>query len=114
MQNIQYKALIDAICQRHSVRAFLPKLLDQQSLSQLNNFISSLFLSFEHDTRLHFFKAASGKKMYSNGINLVDNSDLLSLTDLIFISKTGFVGELVMFYAVSIAAPMLSGLLCSC
>ncbi|MDL2293404.1 hypothetical protein LJC60_02090 [Ruminococcaceae bacterium OttesenSCG-928-D13] len=101
-QNVWGKQLIDAISYRHSVRTFLPGPLDSKIPEKINDFFGSLELPFPNDTKLQVFNAEPGKKLYNNGVNPVDNLAFISQTDLVSISKTGFTGEIVMLYAVSL------------
>ena len=97
--------LVKAIPMRHSVRTYLPEALPKEVLEQIDNFFNELSVPFSHDTKLQMFQAEPGKKLYNNGVNPVDNLALMSQTDLVSISKTGFVGELIMLYAVSLGLP---------
>lgn len=101
-QNNWYELLLKAIPHRHSVRTFLPEPLPSELPKQLEDFFGALSVPFSHDTKLQYFKAKPDKKLYNNGVNPVDNMALFSQTDLLSISKTGFIGELVMLYAVSL------------
>ena len=102
MQKKYPAQLTEAIPLRHSVRTFLPDPLPDQLISQIRSFTASLDLPFQHDMKFHFFRAEPGKKLYNNGINPADNAALISQTDLVSVSKTGFAGELLMLYAVSL------------
>ena len=102
MSSPWYTPLIEAIPERHSVRTFLPDSLSAQCRDAVSQYPANLFLPFSHNTTFAFFQAVPGKKLYNNGINPVDNLALLSQTDLLSISKTGFIGELLMLYAVSL------------
>lgn len=102
IQNNWSRPLLDAIPLRHSVRTFLPGPLDSELSEQINSFFGSLALPFAYDIKLQLFQAEPGKKLYNNGVNPADNFAFISQTDLVSISKTGFVGELVMLYAVSL------------
>lgn len=102
MRDKWYQQLVEAIPMRHSVRTFTPEPLPKETTEQIERFSEQLSLPFEHNVRLRIFQAKPGKKLYNNGINPVDNLAVLSETDLVAISKAGFVGELVMLYAVSL------------
>lgn len=92
--------LAEAIPLRHSVRAFLPEPLPDDIPRQIAAFVDALALPFAHGVTVRQFQAEPGKKLYNNGINPVNNLALMAQTDLISISKAGFIGELVMLYAV--------------
>ncbi|MDL2318993.1 hypothetical protein LJC74_07990 [Eubacteriales bacterium OttesenSCG-928-A19] len=92
--------LAKAVPPRHSVRAFLSDPLPDGITRQITAFADGLMLPFEHNVKVKLFTAEPGKKLYNNGINPVNNLALMAQTDLVSISKAGFVGELVMLYAV--------------
>ena len=103
--NVQDKwlePLCEAIPLRHSSRAYLPEPLSNEYIIKINEFITNLPAPFTYNTELRIFEATPGKKLYNNGINPINNLALISQTDLVSISKTGFLGELVMLYAVSL------------
>ena len=87
---------------RHSVRVYLPDPLADDVTGQITTFVNELLLPFAHGVTVRPFKAAPGKKLYNNGINPVDNLALIAQTDLVSIAKAGFIGELVMLYAVGL------------
>lgn len=94
--------LAKAIPLRHSARAYLPEPLPEDIMNQIAAFAEGLKLPFEHNAKIKLFKAEPGKKLYNNGINPVDNLALMAQTDLVSISKAGFLGELIMLYAVKL------------
>ena len=94
--------LTGAIELRHSVRKFLPEPLPEELTERITGFFAGLEPPFEHNVRIVPFKAEPGKKLYNNGINPVDNLAVMAETDLVSVSKAGFIGELVMLYAVSL------------
>ena len=102
MQSELRGQLIETIPLRHSVRKFLPEPLPEEYPEQIINFAEKLELPFEHNVRIVPFKAEPGRKLYNNGINPVDNLAVMAETDLLSVSKAGFVGELVMLYTVSL------------
>ena len=93
--------LVKTIPLRHSVRKFLPEPLPDELTERVAGFFAGLEPPFGHNARIVPFKAEPGKKLYNNGINPVDNLAVMAETDLASVSKAGFVGELVMLYAVS-------------
>lgn len=97
-----HKQLLDAIPLRNSVRAFLPEPLDSDLPDKIARFPASLPIPFDHSTRLEAFVAQPGKKLYNNGINPANNIAIFAPSDLVSVSKAGFVGELAMLYAVSL------------
>ncbi len=101
MEAKRVSELVAAIPVRHSVRTFKSEPLSKQVLVGLEAFGKELLAPFAHDTQFRFFVAEPGKKLYNNGVNPPDNMAVLAQTDLVSIAKAGFVGELMMLYAVS-------------
>ena len=102
MTTLPLDNLIAAAKARHSVRTFSPESVSEDAVSQIEIFTRQLAVPFAHERTLQYFKAQPGKKLYNNGVNPPDNFALMSQTDLVSISKTGFIGELVMLYIVSL------------
>lgn len=94
--------LTHAIPLRHSARAFLPGPLPADVVAQMAAFAGALAAPFAHDVEARLFAAEPGKKLYNNGVNPVNNLTLLSPTDRVSISKAGFIGEIIMLYAVTL------------
>lgn len=88
------QALFEAGHHRHSVRNFLPNKLPEEVLTKVDGFISEIEVPFEHNTSIKRFRAEVGKRLYNNGINAPDNLAIIADTDLVSISKAGFVGNL--------------------
>lgn len=87
--------LLNAANNRHSIRNFLPDALSEETLAQVDEFIKTVELPFNHQTDIIRFKAEPGKKLYNNGINAPDNLAILAPTDLVSVSKAGFFGQLI-------------------
>jgi nitroreductase len=104
MSHVQLEAqpLIDAIAVRRSVRNYRPDPLPVDSVARIATFIENLKVPFDHATEALIYQAEPDSGLYNNGSNPVDNIAFLSQTDLVSTSKTGFVGELVMLYTVSL------------
>jgi nitroreductase len=102
MEKQMIESLIGAMPVRHSVRTFLPDPVGDGGMKLLERFWGGLSLPFPLDAKMVPFEAEPGKKLYNNGINPASNIALMSQTDLLSISKTGFAGELLMLYAVSL------------
>lgn len=94
--------LAKAIPLRHSSRAYLANPLPEDIVHQIASFADALTPPFEHNTKVRFFQAEPGKRLYNNGVNPVDNLALMAQTDLVSISKAGFIGELIMLFAVNL------------
>ncbi len=95
-------SLIQIIPERHSVRNFQPVGVPVDLCQQIETFGNRAPAPFTHDVQFQVFQAEPGKRLYNNGVNPPDNLAVISPTDLISVSKAGFVGELVMLYAVSL------------
>ncbi len=93
--------LVSAIPLRKSVRTFEAGPLPAATVDALRRFTQETAMPFDHQTRFVFFQAQPGKKLYNNGLNPADNMAMLAQTDLLSISKAGFVGEVAMLFAVS-------------
>ncbi|MCH4887722.1 hypothetical protein EZV73_09065 [Acidaminobacter sp. JC074] len=92
-------SLIDAVFNRRSVRSFLTDPIQSEKKSQLLNFINNLEVPFEHSVQVKLFEASGGKKLYTMFTAPKDNFAIMSETDMVSISKAGFIGELVLLYA---------------
>ncbi|MCL2111338.1 MAG: hypothetical protein FWH32_03630 [Clostridiales bacterium] len=102
MQNEMVDRLAGAIPLRGSVRVYTGEPVPEEKLSDIREFIDGLAVPFEHNTRFDIFTAELGRKLYNNGINPPTNIAMLSQTDLVSVSKTGFVGELLLLHATSL------------
>jgi nitroreductase len=102
---MNFTELFTTIPLRHSTRTFIPTRLDEETIKRVSDFANSLILPslpFECEIKFKFFKATPGKGLYNNGVSPIDNIALVAQTDLISISKVGFVGEIVMLYATNL------------
>jgi nitroreductase len=100
MQKETIMQLVYAVPLRHSVRTFAPKAVPDELIDKISQFAHNLVAPFEHNVRLQAFSAETGKVLYNNGLNPPNNFAFLSQTDLVSISKAGFIGELVMLHTV--------------
>jgi len=92
-----------AINTRRSIRSFKMESIGCENIEKLKKFIGSIELPFEHNTEIKFFQPNQGKRLANNLKNPPpDNIAFISDTDTENISKTGFIGELVILYAVSL------------
>lgn len=99
--SIDTHELYNTIPFRHSFRAFQNESISNEIRLDIQHFIDTMEVPFEHSVKCILFKAEYGKKLYNNGINPPDNMAVFAQTDLVSVSKAGFVGQLIMLYAVS-------------
>lgn len=95
-------SLIDSIYTRRSVRSYRIEALDEADMLKIKAFINHLEIPFEHNVELKIFKAESKKKLYTMFSAPKDNLAILAETDMVSISKAGFIGELAVLYATSL------------
>lgn len=89
-----------AINTRRSVRSYEMRPVEEQTMSDLTDFVNSgMNLPFEHNVKVRFFKAGPGSRLYTVKMAPPDNVAFMANTDLQSISAAGFVGELVILYA---------------
>lgn len=91
-----------AINSRSSIRSYENKGLDQETKDLIQEFIDELTFPFEHTIEMKWFNAEYNKKLYTMFDSPKDNLAFISETDYLSISKTGFVGELVILYMTSL------------
>jgi nitroreductase len=84
---------------RRSARSFRADKLDAGILADIEAFSRDFPVPFAHETAVRFFEARSAKDLYPMMKAPPDNVAFLSETDAVSLSKTGFVGELVILYA---------------
>ena len=94
--------LAGEIPSRRSVRTFSGEPVAEELLDDIMGFARELSVPFEHNTRFEMFTTEPGSKVYATGLNPPTNIAMLAQTDLVSVSKAGFVGELVMLYATSL------------
>jgi nitroreductase len=73
--------------------------LDKDAIEPVKSFASSLKVPFADDTEIRFFRADPTNKLYMTMRSPENNMAFLAETDIVSISKAGFVGELVILYA---------------
>jgi nitroreductase len=72
-------------------------------MSRLQQFVAELHVPFDHDVAIRFFKADPSKRLYGTSITPPpDHAAFMAHTDMVSISKAGFVGELLILYATSL------------
>ncbi len=91
-----------AINSRRSTRSFEIQPVEELISNQLDQFIEHIIFPFDHGTKIKSFKANPDKKLYTIFNAPPDNLAFISHTDISSISKTGFVGEMIILYATSL------------
>ncbi|MBN1192071.1 MAG: hypothetical protein JXA36_00035 [Coriobacteriia bacterium] len=100
MQSVDWER---AINERRSVRSYEPRAVEPDTMSRLQQFASELHVPFDHDVAIRFFKADPSKRLYGTPLTPPsDHAAFMAHTDIVSISKAGFVGELLILYATSL------------
>jgi len=99
MPDIDWAAAINA---RRSVRSYDLRPVEAAKMSALKGFIDEMQIPFEHNVSIRFFKADPTKKLFTVFNSPPDGAAFLAPTDICSISKAGFVGEMLILYAVSL------------
>src|SRR5690554_7344540 len=92
----------ETIDSRRSVRSYKMADLDLADYHYIDYFAKTLSVPFDHDVEIRFFDAEPTKVLYTTMKSPPDNLAFLAETDLVSISKVGFVGELIILFAQSI------------
>lgn len=100
MQTVDWESAINV---RRSVRSFVMRPVEEETLSRLKDFSAHVEVPFEHNVRVRFFKAPPGSRLYNHRLPAPpDHVAFTGATDVLSISKAGFVGELVVLYATAL------------
>ena len=99
LEKIDWESAVNV---RRSVRSYETRDIEKQSMDRLRNFINNMKVPFAHNVKIRFFKANSDKKLYSTFNSPPDGMAFISNTDIVSISKAGFIGELAILYATSL------------
>jgi len=73
--------------------------VDDEVLESIKNFAKTMWVSFDHDVEIRFFEAEPTKDLYTVMKSPPNNVAFIAETDVISISKAGFVGELLILFA---------------
>lgn len=92
----------NAIDMRRSARSYKMERLAPDILNPIQEFASNLEVPFLHQTTIRFFKAEPTRELYFSMNSPPNNVAFLSETGAVSISKTGFVGELLILMAQSV------------
>lgn len=90
------KSTIDA---RRSARSYKMISINLEIIQSVKDFAMSMPVPFEHNVEVRFFTAEATKTLYPLMMSPPDNVAFLSETDVVSISKVGFVGEFLVLYA---------------
>jgi len=92
------KSTVDS---RRSARSYKMIAVDHGEIESIKDFVKSMSLPFDHSVEINFFKADPTKTLYLLMTSPPDNIALMAETDIISISKAGFIGELLILFAES-------------
>ena len=92
------KSTIDA---RRSARSYKMISINLEIIQSVKDFAMSMPVPFEHNVEVRFFTAEATKTLYPLMMSPPDNVAFLSETDVVSISKVGFVGEFLVLYALN-------------
>lgn len=91
----------DTIDLRRSARSYKMIDIDNDILKSIKDFAKSMSVPFDHNVQVEFFNAEPTKALYTVMKAPPLNAAFLAETDIISISKVGFIGELLILYAQS-------------
>lgn len=92
------KSTIDS---RRSARSYKMIPIDYEVIESIKNFAKSIPVPFDHNVEIRFFNADPPKALYSVMKSPPNNVAFIAETDVVSISKAGFVGELLILFAQS-------------
>lgn len=92
------KSTIDS---RRSVRSYKMTGVKKDVMDEIKEFAKSLSVPFDHNVEIELFKANPTKALYTIMRSPPDNVAFMAETDIISITKAGFVGELLILFATS-------------
>ncbi|NMC57833.1 MAG: hypothetical protein GYA51_00335 [Candidatus Methanofastidiosa archaeon] len=99
LEKIDWESAINV---RRSVRNYEMREVEKDRMDKIKNFITNMESPFAHDVKIRFFKANYDKKLYSTFNSPPDGMAFISNTDIVSISKAGFIGQLAILYATSL------------
>ncbi len=92
------KSTIDS---RRSARSYKMTPVDAEVIEAVKNFAETISVPFDHNTEIRFFNADPTKALYTVMKSPPNNAAFIAETDVVSISKAGFVGELMILFAQS-------------
>lgn len=93
--------VLSTINTRRSARSYKMDSLAPETINSIQEFAQALSVPFAHNTGIRFFEAEPTKSLYFAMKSPPNNVAFLSETDVVSVSKTGFIGELVILFAQS-------------
>jgi nitroreductase len=92
------KSTIDS---RRSARSYKMIAVEENVMKSIKDFAKSMQVPFVHDIEIKFFHAEPNKALYTVMKSPPDNAAFMAETDIVSISKVGFIGELLILFAQS-------------
>ncbi len=92
------KSTIDS---RRSARSYKMIDVDNEVMKSIKNFAKLMSVPFDHNVEIKFFNADPTKALYTVMKSPPNNVAFMAETDVVSISKVGFVGELLILFAQS-------------
>ncbi|HHW00105.1 MAG TPA: hypothetical protein GXX36_11170 [Clostridiaceae bacterium] len=86
---------------RRSVRSYKMIPVDDEIMESIKNFAKSMPVPFEHNVEIRFFNAEPTRTLYTVMKSPPDNVAFIAETDVVSISKAGFIGEFLILFAQS-------------
>lgn len=86
---------------RRSARSYKMIAVDKDVIESIENFSKSVLIPFEHNVEFKFFNADPTKDLYTTMKSPPNNIAFMAETDIVSISKVGFIGELLILFAQS-------------
>jgi len=100
MTDIDWEAAINS---RRSARSFESRAVDEDSMSLLKRFAANMQLPVDSAFNVRFFKSQPDSDLYHNrAMRPTDHAAFMSPTDVLSVSKAGFMGEVLILYATSL------------
>lgn len=84
---------------RRSARSYKMIEVDGDVIDSVKEFTQLISVPFEHNVQIRFFKSEPTKTLYMTMKSPPDNVAFMAETDVVSISKVGFIGELVVLFA---------------
>lgn len=86
---------------RRSARSYKMISVDEDVIESVKDFAKSMSVPFAHSVEIKFFHANPTKALFTAMTSPPDNIAFVAETDIISISKVGFIGELLILFAQS-------------
>lgn len=99
LKNIDWENTINS---RRSIRSFEMRPVEEEKMHMLQSFIGGMKMPFRHNVTIRMFKANPNKKLYTVFSSPPDNVAFITTTDNCSIATAGFIGEILILYAISL------------